>query len=916
MCSAFFALNYHALKKQFEGRQRTEINSLRHHIDGLFTGTSGRLMRLGGALAIMSNLGEVLRAGKYSQISSIVSGYASLGYELDLRRIELYRPEGELVGHWAQYGAEELPSKFYRKVIEQVQSEERPVALLHCQPHCLLYGFVPVLASGENVGIIALGQSIADFIIDFKLITGVDIALAVPSNTTNTGTVLSGWRAVVPALTDASKLKPLLGHLAERYPNPTVLDRGELVKWNNARYDIHRIPLNQIIPGQAGFILLISDVSQNLQDIEEALNQSMLAMIGSLAAAELILLYLIHAPLRRLGRLALTLPLLAEGAYERAREYFSAYHKNERFRDEIDFLYDSAVQLSHQLEQNSKSLAAKNRELAEERDFIQGLLASAQVLVLTLTRYGVIRVGNDFAAQLLGCRQDQLYGQRFVDLIADPDARHDVLNKLQALCSNGQRRMEHEHELTCKGGERRKIVWVHTPLREEYTDGSALLSVGLDITERVRAESRMRWLANHDPLTSLVNRHRFIEELNRAYDEVTRTGGSAALMVLDLDHFKEINDTSGHAAGDVLLRMIADELKTRARNSDIIARLGGDEFALLMPQTDSYGAETFAKQLNERLTATPFVYGDKRYRIGASIGIAFLPQHGANVQEVMANADLAMFEAKRAGRSRARIYANNQLQSQFLTQNIYWKDVLVQAMANDQLFFYFQPVVDTVTGQTVYTEALLRLKMPDGRIVRPGEFLASAERAGLNYDLDCYVIQAALKILLADPVGRLSINLSSAALNDSGWIEILTESLNHQGLVPGCMIFEITEKAVIADMEKAKQIVQEVTALGFSFAVDDFGAGFSSLYYLKHLTLNYVKIDQSLIEDITKREESCDFVRAIVSMVHVYGKKVVGEGVEDEATLKLLKAMKVDMVQGYHIGLPSPDWKHASVDEK
>ncbi|CAG1021414.1 partial putative signaling protein, partial [Patescibacteria group bacterium] len=426
-----------------------------------------------------------------------------------------------------------------------------------------------------------------------------------------------------------------------------------------------------------------------------------------------------------------------------------------------------------------------------------------------------------------------------------------------------------------------------------------------DITERVQAESKMVWLANHDPLTTLVNRRQFIEELNRIYDEVSCSENIAALLVFDLDHFKEINDTSGHAAGDALLKMVADELKARARRSDIIARLGGDEFAMIMPKTDSYGAEIFAKQLNERFAATPFVYNEKRYRVGASIGIAFLPEHGDTPEEIMTNADIAMFEAKRAGRSRAKVFSYEQKHSQAQTQNVYWKDILIQAMENEQLIFYFQPIAYAQTGKIAYYEALLRLQMPDNRIVAPSEFLPAAGRSGLNYALDCYVVQMALKILLTHPNKQLSINLSTAALDDASWTEPLIHAVNHQHLAPERLIFEITETAVIADMEKAKQIAQKVNALGFRFAVDDFGAGFSSLYYLKQLPVDYIKIDQSLIKDIISDSEDCDFVRAIISMAHAYGKKTVVEGIENKETLDLLKEMNVDFVQGYYIGQPA-----------
>jgi EAL domain-containing protein (putative c-di-GMP-specific phosphodiesterase class I) len=194
--------------------------------------------------------------------------------------------------------------------------------------------------------------------------------------------------------------------------------------------------------------------------------------------------------------------------------------------------------------------------------------------------------------------------------------------------------------------------------------------------------------------------------------------------------------------------------------------------------------------------------------------------------------------------------------------------------------------------------------MADGRIALPDEFLPSAERAGFNYDIDCYVVRATLKILLSDSRKRLSINLSTAALNHSGWTEMLAQAVNHQHLAPDRLIFEITETAVISDMEKARQITNAVTSLGFRFAVDDFGSGFSSLYYLKHLPVDYVKIDRSLIKDIVTDKGDRDFVRAITSMIHAYDKKIVGEGVEDGETLALLRDMGVDLIQGFYISHP------------
>ncbi|MGH7186443.1 MAG: diguanylate cyclase domain-containing protein, partial [Pseudomonadota bacterium] len=380
---------------------------------------------------------------------------------------------------------------------------------------------------------------------------------------------------------------------------------------------------------------------------------------------------------------------------------------------------------------------------------------------------------NEFAAQVTGLSTAGLRGLRFLDLVADRDTHPHVLSKIEDLCAGNKRRVEHEHELVAHDGERRQILWVHTRLPAEHPDQAAVVSVGLDVTQRVEAESRMRWLANHDPLTGLCNRYRFMEDLTRSYGEVVRTRVTGALLLFDLDYFKEINDTSGHAAGDALLRMIAEELNSRARKSDVVARLGGDEFALLLPNTDAYGAEIFARQFNERLAETPFVYGDRHYRVGASIGIALLPDHGANVEELMGNADVAMYAAKRAGRGRASVFSYEQ--GEAAAQAVYWKDIFPRALAEGRWFFHYQPVSDAQTGAVAHHEALLRLTLPDGRVALPSEFLPAAQRAGLSAEIDGAVVNAALEVLRADPGRRLSINLSTGVWNDTRWVDRLAE---------------------------------------------------------------------------------------------------------------------------------------------
>lgn len=909
LSSAFYILNHYYLTSQFLRQRQTEVMYLNRQVEVLLSRTTERLERLGGALASIFDDDEALdhsEPRKSTELNSPHANYTKLGFELDIHEIGFFTTDINLAWYWTQSGnisTNAVEAWLYKKVAE-VQNEEKPSSLLVCTPDCLLYAFVPILEQGRNMGVMVISQSIADFIIEFNVVTNTNFVLTMPLQPGILGDTLDRWSTRITGISNANTVIPLLHDLTARFDSPLAFKDGQIVEWNNASYDIRYTPLPGFLNVEDGAIFFVSDVTDRLNEIDHAVQQGLIITIIFLLIAEVGLIYLVGVPTQRIKELARRLPLLAAGNYRQVRDYFAAHRKSKLLHDEIDILYDSALTLSERLDANSQAIAKKNLELEMERDFIQGLLTSAQVLVLTQTREGIIRMANEFALQLTGFSASQLQGTKFTDLIPDRKVSRTIYKQLKNLSQSGQRRLEHEHTLITGDNEEHQIVWVHAPLMIEHADGSAILSVGLDVTKRVEAESRMRWLADHDQLTGLVNRRRFQEEISRAMLESKRSHQTSALLLFDLDHFKEINDTSGHAAGDALLRLITSEIQKRTRKSDIIARLGGDEFGILMPHTSGNGAKIFAQELIERIRSMIFPYGENRYRLGVSIGVALLPHHGADVHELMANADMAMFEAKRAGRSQVQLFTYDQGHAHQLSQKIYWKDILLHALNDDHLFFHMQPVIDIPTGNVVYHEALLRLRMEDGRIVLPCEFLDSGQRSGLSYDIDLYVIQLALKTLMANPSKRLSVNLSTSVFVNDNWIQLLTKAVSDYHLDPGRLIFEITETAIIADMEKAANIAETIIQHGFKFAVDDFGAGFSSLYYLKQLPVAYVKLDRSLVKHIAVNKDERDFVNAITTMVHTFGKKVVGEGVEDYETLRILKDLNVDYAQGFFIGQP------------
>lgn len=909
----FYLLNHHYLTSQFRSQRQTEVMYLQRQVDVLLNRTTDRLIRLSGALASIFDIDDAANDNPDDEtidFNPSHANYTKLGFELDIHEIGFFSTDADLLWHWTQSGSIDdiATENWLRKKVVEVQNEERPNSFLVCTPHCLLYAFVPILEHGRNRGVMAISQSIADFIIEFNVVTNTDFVLTMPLQPDIQHTILDQWSTRIVGISNADKTIPLLQDLTERFRNPTVFENGLIVRWNDTSYDIHYFPLSTFINDKDGAIFFISDVTDRLNRIDESVQQGLIITIISLFIAELGLIYLVGVPTRRIKELAFRLPLLAAGKYHQVRNDIITHHRTKLLRDEIDILYDSAVTLSEKLDANSKAIAKKNLELEMERDFIHGLLTSAQVLVITQTRDGIIRLANEFTLQLTGLSTNQLLGRKFTDLIDDKPAGTTINKQLRNMNIHGLRRLEHEHELVTKGNEKNQIVWVHAPLKTEHADGSAILSVGLDVTKRVEAESKMRWLADHDQLTGLVNRRRFQEEISRVMLESKRSQQISALLVFDLDHFKEINDTSGHAAGDALLRLITSEIQKRTRKSDIVARLGGDEFGILMPHTSGNGAKIFAQELIELVRNMIFPYGEKRYRLGVSIGIALLPHHGNDIHELMANADMAMFEAKRAGRSQVQLFTYDQGHADKISQNIYWKDILLHALNDDNLFFHLQPIIDIPTGQVKYHEALLRLRMKDGRVATPCEFLDSGQRSGLSYDIDKYVIRLALKTLMADENKRLSINLSTSVFAQDNWIQLLTQAISEHNLDPSRLIFEITETAIIADMEKATKIAEVIIKNGFKFAVDDFGAGFSSLYYLKQLPVAYVKLDRSLVKNIAISKDERDFVNAITTMVHAFGKQVVGEGVEDIETLLILRDLNVDLAQGYFIGYPDTDY--------
>jgi diguanylate cyclase (GGDEF)-like protein len=423
-----------------------------------------------------------------------------------------------------------------------------------------------------------------------------------------------------------------------------------------------------------------------------------------------------------------------------------------------------------------------------------------------------------------------------------------------------------------------------------------------------KTESELRFLADHDTLTGLLNRRRFRAELDQYVSFTARYGGRGAVMAIDIDCLKEVNDKLGHQAGDMLIRRVSDTLRERVRATDLVARLSGDEFAVLMPQTDTAGALQLGEDLRAQV-AEGFASSSEISPASISVGITmFGGQAGTASEAVLMAADQAMYQAKEEGRNRIMLFhsageaAGEPRRSQTTSARI--RDALTQ----NRLRLATQPIRSLASGGIERYELLLRMTGEDGELLPAASFIEVAERSGMVQELDRWVVARALGMMaererVGDPVS-LHMNLSGASMTDFSVLEFIERRLDEGEADPARCTFEITQTARVEDYETAGAFADRLTEFGCEVAIDDYGAGFGPFAYLKKVPFDVIKIDGTFVREMAHNDADQLTVKAIVEIARGLGKRTIAEFVEDEDTTKLLREYGVDMAQGYHLGRP------------
>lgn len=440
-----------------------------------------------------------------------------------------------------------------------------------------------------------------------------------------------------------------------------------------------------------------------------------------------------------------------------------------------------------------------------------------------------------------------------------------------------------------------------------------------ELSERRIVEARLQHLVNHDDLTGLCNRRGLEQQLEVVVTHSRQNKNASALLYIDLDHFKVINDAEGHAAGDRLLIEVANVLRREIGTAGLLSRISSDEYTVLFENIEEAEVVKVAENIRHIMETYQFTTNNNTYHIGASIGVATInPQEIVTSSEILARADQACYVAKTHGRNIVHVFNKEDTEMLTLRSAIHWVPLIRDALANDKFLLVFQPVLDIKNKRISHYETLIRMAGDDGKLVEPINFIPVAEKMGLIHDIDLWVVNRAIDILHQLPEKHkdvsFNINLSSYAFQDTALLPLLKEKLAKTGIEAKRITFEITETAAIANFSQTREMIMNIRQLGCQFALDDFGSGFSSFNYIKEFPVDYLKIDGAFITNLLYDPIDQTLIKSMIEIAKKLDKKIVAEFVESRKVLELLMQYGADYAQGYFIGKPSPQLEDLSIE--
>jgi diguanylate cyclase (GGDEF)-like protein/PAS domain S-box-containing protein len=550
--------------------------------------------------------------------------------------------------------------------------------------------------------------------------------------------------------------------------------------------------------------------------------------------------------------------------------------------------------------QAEESLLFKTALLeAQSETTIDGILAvdESNHIVLANKQFGL---NFSIPDEVLSTRDDLIVRQQVTDRVEDPDAFVQRINYLSS-----HRDEKSRDELRLKNG---KIFDRYSaPLVDSKSQYRGRIWYFRDITDRKRAEEQVQFLAYYDILTGLPNRTLFRDRLATALAGARRENCKLALLFLDLDGFKIINDSLGHSVGDLLLQEVADRLRKWGREQDTVARLGGDEFLITLTQVRDLSDVAVAAERLMDVMATAFVVQGHSLNVSCSVGVSIFPEHGTDCETLIKNADAAMYGAKDRGRNNFRFFEEDM--NVHAMERLSLERSLRFALEREEMFLVYQPQMDVATGRIIGLEALLRWQHPELGLVPPDKFIRIAENSGLIVSIGEWVLRTACRQARkwqdeGLPAVSVAVNVSAVQFRQQGFCALISRVLQETGLAPQYLELELTESLLLANADVTLSVLKELKSMGLTLAIDDFGTGYSSFSYLRQFQVSKIKIDRLFIRDVTVNPDDAAIATAIISMAKGLKLRVIAEGVENEAQMSFLRSHQCDEIQGYYFSKP------------
>lgn len=577
----------------------------------------------------------------------------------------------------------------------------------------------------------------------------------------------------------------------------------------------------------------------------------------------------------------------------------------------IDSILSSKDELILALQRAAESEIA----LGLEKERAEVTLHSISDCVVTVDVNECIVYLNPAVEKLLGRDAEEVSGKAFKEVfnIVEEITGEIIDDSLHRCFVTGEIVHLPEHSSLITRND--KVISIEAsiaPMKAETGDQLGAVIVIQDVSHTRRLTRQLSYQASHDLLTGLYNRRKFEENLEEILMNVREEKKQHALFYLDLDNFKIVNDTCGHVAGDELLKQLPALFNEVLRSGDIIARLGGDEFGIILQNCGLKQAANIADKIRQKIKDYRFIWDDKTFEIGVSIGVIGINAENAEMSQVLSSADVACYAAKDAGRNRVHIYEPSDEAVTERYGQMHWTARISRALEEERFQLYQQPIVGVSDNDRSHLEILLRMIDENGNIVPPGAFISAAERYGLMREIDRWVITNVFKFMSkdnpADPIKNTSrvmaINLSGESINDITLLDFILQEKEKYNISLSNVCFEITETVAISNLSKATVFINKLKKHGCQFALDDFGSGLSSFSYLKNLPVDYLKIDGSFVKDVSRDKIDRAMVESIQQIGEVMKLRTIAEHVEDKETLLVLQEIGVDYVQGYYLGRP------------